>query len=111
MLGNDLVTIFHKLADRQYVKTVYKNCLWRAGSGSAAASQGNTPASNVAVYMPLSPFPTVEAGDIIMRGDRSSVTSTAPKDLLALADSATVTYVYKNDFGSAAVSHIKVVGV
>lgn len=92
MIGNEKITIYHKIADRQWVKGVADKCSWQTDVKISASDRGLICASQVSVFIPCSDLqnPVVSTGDIIVRGECAFSGEISAKELLAQSDSITV---------------------
>lgn len=114
MIGNQTVTLFHSIGDREWTIHRIARCMWCGVLSRSSASKGQQQADVFTVLLPITEESTaISPGDVLILGDhieRFSAQSTR-RELLSVRDSLTVTSVTVHSYGSARVRHVEVSGV
>ena len=110
MLKTD-VTIFHKVTDREWTRTLFTGCFWQGEIKTKVAERGLVYASQTTVFIPLSPGVdhSISKDDIIIMGDYQADTASSERNLLAHPNSIKIIGVIDNRL-MRGLSHLEVVG-
>ncbi len=113
MIGNQTVTLFHKLGDRQWKISVIEHCMWCGTLSRRTAGTGQVQADVYTVLLPVTDVSrSILPDDVLILGDHSALSEQTPRrDLLAMRDSLTVTSAVVHAYGSENVRHVEVSGV
>lgn len=114
MIGNQTVTIFHSISDREWKVFAVGRCMWCGVLGKSSVSKGEVQSDTYTVLLPINETSTAIApGDVLILGDRSAEFSDqcSRRELLSARDSLTVASVTVHPYGSARVRHVEVRGV
>lgn len=110
MLKTD-VTVFHKVADREWTRTVFTGCFWQGEIKTKVAERGLIHASQTTVFIPLAPGVdhSISKDDIVIMGICQADTNLSERDLLSYPNSIKTTGVIDNRL-MRGLSHLEVVG-
>ena len=114
MIGNQTVTVFRSISDREWNVFVVGHCMWCGKLGRNSVSKGEVQSDTYTVLLPINETSTAIApGDVLILGDQREEFSaqSTRRELLSARDSLTVTAVTVHSYGSARVRHVEVSGV
>jgi len=113
MIGNQTVTLFHRLGDRQWKISVIDRCMLCGTLSRRTAGTGQVQADTCTVLLPVNDVSrSILPDDVLIPGDHSALSDqSSRRELLAVRGSLTVTSAVVHDYGSENVRHVEVSGV
>lgn len=110
MLKTD-ITIYHRIADREWTRTVFPDCFWQGEVKTKVSDRGMVYASQTSVFIPLSLDAdySIHKGDIVIKGTCQADTTLSERELLAYPDSTKIIGVVDNRL-MRGLSHMEVIG-
>ncbi len=110
MLKTD-ITIYHRIADREWTHTVFPDCFWQSEVKTKVSDRGMVYASQTTVFIPLAPTAdySIHKGDIVVKGNYQADASASERELLSHPNSIKIKEIIDNRL-MRGLSHLEVIG-